>query len=248
VSELKAEFSSGNVAITPPDLPNCSIAVKFQKLLRLSRSLENNFCMGHSKLKKPVARAHVVLRQFFPEFDINIAGKRDDALVRFSVLPQASASFRAKLQEVRGAILTYGWWVAQENPADLRAMYTLTNDFLKFAKGHKQELKAYFLVIECGWVFYRDQPLFPVFLVPADTTEWDTLTGLLLNKLKSARDIAWLARVAAEPKPDQAFLGQWLQAMKLRQELADALVPLFSQQDGSDVVMVDELSGNGDMG
>jgi hypothetical protein len=109
VSELRAEFSSGNIAIAPPDWPHSSVAVKFQKLLRMSRSLENNFCMGHSthsKLKKPVARAHVVLRQFSPEFDIFIAGKRDDVLVRFSVSPQASARFRAKLQEVRGAILT----------------------------------------------------------------------------------------------------------------------------------------------
>jgi uncharacterized protein YoxC len=248
IAELRAEFGTGNIAIAPLDLPHSSVAVKFQKLLRLSRSLEHNFCMGHSKFKKPVTRAHVVLRQFFPEFDISIAGKRDDVLVRFSVSPQASASFRAKLQEVRGAILTYGWWVAQENPADLRAMYTLTNDFLKFAKGSKQELKAFFLVIECGWVYFRDQPLVPVFLIPTDTTEWDVLAGILLSKLRTARDVAWLVRVAEAPKPDQVFLGQWLHAMKLPKELADALVPLFSQQDESDVVMGEEVSGNSNTG
>jgi uncharacterized protein YoxC len=242
VAELRAELGSGGLSIAPPDLPNSSVGAKFQHLLRLSRSLQNNFCMGHSKMKKPVARAHHVLRQFFPEFDISIAGKRDDVLIRFSVLPHASASFRAKLQEVRGAILTYGWWVAQENPADLRAMYTLTNDFLKFAKGDKQELKAFFLTIECGWVFFRDLPLIPVFLVPADSTEWDVLSGLLLAKLKRVRDVAWLARVAETPKPDQDFLGKWLEAMKLKKELADALVPLFSQQDGADVVMGEEVS------
>ncbi len=241
VSELRTELGAGNISVAPPDLPQSSVGAKFQHLLRLSRSLENNFCMGHSKLKKPVVRAHVVLRQFFPEFDISIAGKRDDVLVRFSVLPKVSASFRAKLQEVRGAILTYGWWVAQENPADLRAMYTLTNDFLKFAKGHKQELKAFFLTIDCGWVFFRDEPLLPVFLVPADTTEWDVLTGLLLAKLKDSRGVAWLARVSESPKPDQVFLGKWLVAMKLKQELANALIPLFSQQEGPDVDMGEEV-------
>jgi hypothetical protein len=244
VAELKAELGAGNIAITPPELPNSSVGTKFQKLLRLSRSLENNFCMGHSKMKKPVVRAHQVLRQFFPEFDISIAGKRDDVLVRFSVAPHASANFRAKLQEVRGAILTYGWWVAQENPADLRAMYTLTNDFLKFAKGHKSELKAFFLTIESGWVFFRDQPLLPVFLVPADTVEWDVLAGLLLSKLKSAREMAWLDRVAETPKADSVFLGRWLEAMKLKKELADALIPLFSQQDGDDQVMGEDGLGN----
>jgi hypothetical protein len=83
-----------------------------------------------------------------------------------------------------------------------------------------------------------------VFLIPADMTEWDVLTGLLLNKLKKSRDIPWLSRVSEDPRPDQAFLGQWLQAMKLRKELADALVPLFSQQDGADVVMGEEVSGD----
>ncbi len=242
VAELREELGPGGISIAPPDLPHSSVGVKFQHLLRLSRSLENNFCMGHSKMKKPVVRAHVVLRQFFPEFDISIAGKRDDALIRFSVPQKSSACFRAKLQEVRGAILTYGWWVAQENPADLRAMYTLTNDFLKFAKGHKMELKAFFLTIESGWVFFRDLPLIPVFLVPADTTEWDVLTGLLLAKLKEMRGVCWLARVAETPKPDKVFLGKWLESMKLKPELANALVSLFSQQDGPDIVMGEEVS------
>jgi hypothetical protein len=183
----------------------------------------------------------LVLRQFFPEFDITIAGKRDAVLVCFPVSPKVSAVFRAKLQEVRGTILTYSWWVAQENPADLRAMYTLTNNFLKFAKNHKQELKAFFLTIESGWVFYRDLPLFPVFLVPADSMEWDVLTGLLLAKLKACKQTDWLARVAEAPKPDKPFLGRWVGAMKLKKELADALIPLFSEQDGQDVTMGEEV-------
>jgi hypothetical protein len=248
VAELKDEMGSNNISISPPNMPGTSVGLKFEHLLRLSRSLENNFCMGHSKMKKPVARAHVVLRQFFPEFDISIAGKSDDVLICFSVSPKSSAAFRAKLQEVRGAILTYGWWVAQENPADLRAMYTLTNDFLKFAKNHKMELKAFFLTIECGWVFYRDQPLIPVFLVPAVSDEWDILTGLLLAKLKASKQVDWLARVAETPRPDSAFLAKWLEAMKLKPELANALVPLFSQQDGTDVVMGEEVLTNQNKG
>jgi hypothetical protein len=245
VSELKADLGTEGLSVVPPDLPHSAVGAKFQHLLRLSRSLQNNFCMGHSKMKKPVVRAHVVLKQFFPEFDISVAGKRDNVLVRFSVVPKSSASFRAKLQEVRGAILTYGWWVAQENPADLRAMYTLTNDFLKFAKGNKPELKSFFLTIESGWVFFRDQPLLPVFLIPADSNEWDVLSGLLLAKLKCAKGTDWLSRVAENPKPDVTFLGKWITAMKLKQELADALVPLFSQQDGVDAVMgeAESLSG-----
>jgi gas vesicle protein len=237
VAELRSEVGDTNVSVNPPDLPQSSVGLKFQHLLRLSRSLESNFCMGHAKMKKPVVRAHIVLRQFFPEFEITVAGKKDDVLVRFSVLPKAAAGFRAKLQKVRGAILTYGWWVAQENPADLRAMYTLTNDFLKFAKNHKTELKGYFLTIERGWVFYRDLPLLPVFLIPANSDEWDVLTGMLLVKLKACRQVDWLARVAEAPKPDNVFLGKWLESMKLKPELANALVPLFSSQEASDVVM-----------
>jgi hypothetical protein len=245
---LKVSFGSNSGTIAPPLMPDSTIAAKFQHLLKLSRSLESNFCMGHSKMKKPTVRAHVVLRQFFPEFDLSIAGKRDDVLVRFSVSPSSSGNFRAKLQEVRGAILTYGWWVAQENPADLRAMYTLTNDFLKFAKGNKTELKSFFLTIDSGWIFFRDQPLVPVFLIPADSTEWDVLSGLLLIKLKSSRDVAWLDRVSEVPKPDNVFLGKWLEAMKLKKELANALVPLFSQQDGDDVTMGEDLSGASEQG
>ncbi len=242
VAELRSEMGENPVSVNPPVLPQSSVGLKFQHLLRLSRSLECNFCMGHVKMKKPVIRAHAVLRQFFPEFQITIAGKKDDALVRFSVLPKAAAVFRAKLQEVRGAILTFGWWVAQENPADLRAMYTLTNDFLKFAKNHKPDLKGYFLTIERGWVFYRDMPLLPVFLIPANSDEWDVLSGMLLVKLKACRQVDWLARVAGDPKPDNAFLGRWLELMKLKPELANALVPLFSPQEASDVVMRDEIS------
>jgi hypothetical protein len=243
IAEIRSEMGSISVSVSP-ELPSTSVGQKFQHLLRLSRALESNFCMGHSKQKKPSVRAHVVLRQFFPEFDINISGKRDDVLVRFSVSSKASADFRAKLQEVRGAILTYGWWVAQENPADLRAMYTLTNNFLKFAKNHKMELKRFYLVIEGGWVFYRDHPILPVFLVPANSDEWDVLTNLLLAKLKTNSEIDWLDRVAAKPKPDSVFLGKWLEAMKLKPELANALVPLFSQQETGQVAMEeDHLSG-----
>ncbi len=239
MSELRTEIGSSNGSLVSPQIPNSTIAAKFQHLLKLSRSLESNFCMGQSKMKKPTVCAHVVLRQFFPEFDLSIAGKKDDVLIRFSVSPSQSGNFRAKLQEVRGAILTYGWWVAQENPADLRAMYTHTNEFLKFAKGDKQELKRFFLTIESGWVFFREIPLVPVFLVPADTTEWDVLSGLLLNKLKSVNSVGWLDRASESPQPDNVFLGKWLEAMKLRKELADALVPLFNQQDGGDVTMSD---------
>jgi hypothetical protein len=242
VAELKNDIGEGSVSLFPPGLPKTNIGQKFQHLLRLSRSLENNFCMGHSKQKTPTVRAQSVLHQFFPEFEISCGGNSSAAvaaLVRFSVPQKQSAQFRAKLQEVRGAILTYGWWVAQENLADLRGMYTLTNDFLKFAKSNKPALKAFFLTIECGWVFLRDQPIFPVFLVPADSTEWDVLSGLLLVKLKSTQGVDWLSRVAEPPKPDVAFLGRWLEAMKLRKELAESLVPLFSSQDGEDAIMQD---------
>jgi hypothetical protein len=244
VAELKNDIGEGNVSLNPPTLPSSTIGQKFQHLLRLSRSLESNFCMGHSKQKTPTVCASVVLRQFFPEFDISFGGKGNPALVRFSVPPKHSAHFRAKLQEVRGAILTYGWWVAQENPADLRAMYTLTNDFLKYAKAYKPELKAFFLTIESGWVFLRDLPIFPVFLVPADSAEWDVLSGLLLAKLKHSKGIDWLTRVAEPSKPDVQFLGEWLGAMKLKKDLANALVPLFSSQDGEDAVMSDGLDNS----
>jgi Skp family chaperone for outer membrane proteins len=243
VAELKLAVGEGSVSLNPPNLPNTTIAQKFQHLLRLSRSLESNFCMGPTKHKAPTQRAVSVLRQFFPEFDFSFAGKSGASLVRFSVPTKRSAEFRAKLQEVRGAILTYGWWVAQENPSDLRAMYTLTNDFLKFAKSNKIELKAFFLTIECGWVFFRDLPIFPVFLVPADSSEWAVLSGLLLGKLKNSVGVDWLSRVAENPKPDTAFLGNWLEAMKLKKDLANALVPLFSSQDEEDEAMLDNETG-----
>jgi hypothetical protein len=240
LDELRSEVGAGSISLTPPGLPSTTIGQKFQHLLRLSRSLECNFCMGPSKQKTPIVRASAVLRQFFPEFNISYGGGKNNAqLVRFSVQPQHSAVFRAKLQEVRGAILTYGWWVAQENPADLRAMYTLANDFLKYAKTNKTELKAFFLTIESGWIFLRDQPILPVFLVPADSTEWDVLSGLLLRKLKDSKGVDWLSRVAQAPRPDTSFLGNWLEAMKLNRELAEALIPLFASQDGEDVLMGD---------
>jgi hypothetical protein len=239
LDELKSEVGADNITLNPPNMPNTTVGQKFQHLLRLSRSLESNFCMGHSKQKTPSVCTSSVLRQFFPKFDISYGGKSNAALVRFSVHPKQSMSFHAKLQEVRGAIMTYGWWVAQENPADLRAMYTLTNDFLKYAKTNKTELKAFFLTIECGWVYLRDQPIIPVFLVPTDSAEWDVLSGLLLAKLKDSKGIDWLTRVAQAPKPDAAFLGKWLEAMKLRGDLAQALLPLFSSQEDNNVVMVD---------
>jgi hypothetical protein len=246
IQELKSDMGSGNISLNPPGMPSTNIGQKFKHLLRLSRSLENNFCMGHSKQKTPTVSAKSVLRQFFPEFSIDVGSKNSAALVRFSVPPKKSAQFRAKLQEVRGAILTYGWWVAQENPSDLRAMYTVTNDFLKHAKTIRPELKAFFLTIECGWVFYRDLPIIPVFLVPADSLEWDVLAGLLLLKLKGSKGINWLERVSETPKADVSFLGKWLAAMKLKQDLVDALAPLLSVQDKQDDSMgelAEELEG-----
>ncbi len=176
LEELRADQAAGVEQHVSPEMKNSVVASKFENLVRLSRLLENNLCMGHTKTMMPSIRAQVLLRQFFPEFEFAIARVKSGAkLVRFSIVPKTKASaadFRAKLQEVRGALLTYGWWVAQENPSDLRSMYTVTNDFLKVAKENKNELKQFYLALERGWIFFHDIPIVPVFLVPAESNYW----------------------------------------------------------------------------
>jgi hypothetical protein len=198
--------------------------------------------MGPTKTVTPTVRASILLRRYFPEFDLSVA-KGDAKIVRFSVQPKAGAlasDFRAKLQEVRGSFLAYGWWIAQENPADLRAMYTVANNFLKVAKADTLELKAYYLSVERGWVYYRDEPLVPVFLVPSDNAHWADLAAVLLSKLKAANKVDWLTRATGGLKPDSRFLEKWVEAMHLQRELADAILPNLVLQDQGQVVGEEE--------
>jgi hypothetical protein len=225
------------------------VAAKFENLLRLSRLLENNFCMGHTKLMTPSVRAPVLLRQFFPEFEFAIARVKPDAkLVRFSIVPKnkaSSADFRAKLQEVRGALLTYGWWVAQENPSDLRSMYTVTNEFLKRAKDIKSELKQFFLTLERGWIFFHEIPIVPVFLVPSDTNYWIPLADALLAKLKTVLKLDWLSRASSPPTFDRVFLRDWATIIELKQEVFDSMSPFFGSQAQPELMETAEDGING---
>jgi hypothetical protein len=237
LEELRAAESSPDTSADPPAVCKSAVGQKFQHLIRLSRALENNFCMGPTKSVVPTTRAPVLLRRYFPEFDLSIA-KGNMKIVRFSVQPKAGAlshDFRAKLQEVRGSFLAHGWWIAQENPADLRAMYTVANNFLKIAKSTSLELKAFYLSIERGWIFYREEPLVPVFLVPSDNTHWTDLADILLAKLKEANSVDWLVRATCALKPDSQFLEKWVGAMKLQKELADAILPNLILQEQNNV-------------
>jgi outer membrane murein-binding lipoprotein Lpp len=247
MEELRAAESSPDINADPPVVCKSAVGQKFQQLIRLSRALENNFCMGPTKSVVPTTRAAVLLRRYFPEFDLSIA-KGNMKIVRFSVQPKAGAlsfDFRAKLQEVRGSFLAHGWWIAQENPADLRAMYTVANDFLKIAKANSLELKAFFLSIERGWVYYREEPLVPVFLIPSDNTYWTDLADILLVKLKESNKVDWLIRATGAMKPDSKFLEKWVGAMRLQKELADALIPklVFQEQNEGEERMDEENLG-----
>jgi hypothetical protein len=113
-------------------------------------------------------------------------------------------------------------------------MYTVANGFLKVAKDARLELKAFFLSIERGWVYYRDEPLVPVFLVPSKNDQWLELADLLLGKLKESYRVDWLVRASGAIKPDLAFLKKWVETMKLEKELADAILPNLSLQEEVD--------------
>ncbi len=234
--EILAEIHADNSPGAVPMLGKTNVSAKFDRLLKLSGALENNFCMGHVRHQTPTIRAASVIKQFFPDSGISLGSvQRDAKLVRFCVPPKFAVDFRAKLQEVRGAISGYGWWISQENPADLRAMYTVTNNFLKFAKNDKPALKPFFLTVERGWVFFHDAPIVPVFLIPSDTSKWADLAKLLLPKLQRADRVDWFVRATVTPTHDKFFLGKWIEVMGLEQELADSLLPLISDSQDSNL-------------
>jgi hypothetical protein len=108
------------------------------------------------------------------------------------------------------AVKDVGWWIGQENPADLRQMEINAIRFVMETKMVCNELRRFYVEVEDGFLRFQGAPFLPVYMVPFGKEKWAHLAKILLKILQSFRSMNWVDRFRRNlRKVDPTLVEEW---------------------------------------
>jgi hypothetical protein len=116
---------------------------------------------------------------------------------------------KLRCRDIWRTVRDLGWWIGQENPADLRQMEVNAFRFIMEAKNVCVELRRYYLEAEEGFIRYARVPFLPVYLVPDDQEKWPELADVLWRMVQTIQSKNWVTRIRGVKRLDRKLLDEW---------------------------------------
>ncbi len=193
----------------------------FEELLQDQEARKNSFLVGEVERKaedgvqlRPAIPYSQVVRESFDGVryklgPLSTARSNGLKLGKVFVHPEDVHLMKLRCRDTWRATREMGWWIGQENPADLRRMEVNAFRFIMEAKNTCVELKRYYIEAEEGFIRYARVPFLPVFLVPEDQEKWPELAPILGKMVQSIQSKNWVTRFRGVKKLDPRLLEEW---------------------------------------
>jgi hypothetical protein len=225
----------GKSPITPlQDKAGKKIHDAFQELLKVAETRKQVFLVGVVKRTDdkglqvaPLIQYEDFVRGFFEgvRFELGELGKAQSSglpLGRVVIHPDDVHTMKLRVRDGWRNAKDLGWWVGQENPADLRQMQANAYRFIMATKNECDGLRKFFLEAEEGFLRFQGAPFLPVYMVPTNEDLWPKLAPVLLKMVESIRSVSWIERFRRDfKKLDPGLLKVWCSIIKLDEKEED---------------------------
>jgi hypothetical protein len=199
----------------------------FKELLKAANARKQTFLVGvveqlteNGAQLRPKLRYAEVARRFFQGLrhtvgPLGTAQSSGLPLGRVTVHPDDVHTMKIRVRDNWRAVKDVGWWIGQENPADLRQMQINAIRFVMETKVECNELRRFYVEVEDGFLRFQGAPFLPVYMVPTDKGKWPKLAEVLLKILKSLRSLNWVDRFCQSlRKVDPALVDEWNRVLR----------------------------------
>jgi hypothetical protein len=196
----------------------------FKELLKAADARKQTFLVGvveqiteNGAQLRPRLKYDKVVQRFFEgvRYTVGPLGTAQSSglpLGRVTVHPEDVHTMKIRARDNWRVVKDVGWWIGQENPADLRQMQINAIRFVMETKTVCNELRRFYVEVEDGFLRFQGAPFIPVYMVPTNKEKWPELANILLKILVSLRSLNWVDRFRKASqlrKVEPALVDEW---------------------------------------